>query len=388
MLVLFFVVFVDLIGFGMVIPLLPLLGEATGATSFQVGLLMASFSACQFVAAPLWGGLSDRIGRKPVLLAGLAGSALCYWLMARSGTFLELLATRSLAGLMAGNISAAFAYAADVSTAENRTKAMGIIGAAFGFGFIAGPALGGLLAGHGHTVADFAPPALAAAALSAAALVLGMVTLKGKVPSGASHEGRRTGLKAALHQPALAFPLVAIFLSTFAFAGMETSFPMWSQQALHWGARQNGFMFAFMGFVSAMVQGGATHRMAKRMGEWKTAAIGTVILAAGMVSAAFATSLALLVLPAAAMALGFGLLSPSLNSALSLVAKSSGMGAAMGAGRSVSTGARALGPVAAGFLFGSTGVASPFLAGGVLLAVLAALLAMRLRRPQAAAEAS
>ncbi len=383
MLALFFVVFIDLIGFGMVIPLLPLLGEATGATPFQVGMLMASFSACQFVAAPLWGALSDRIGRKPVLLAGLAGSALCYWLMSRSGTYPELLATRSLAGLMAGNISAAFAYAADTSTPENRTKAMGIIGAAFGLGFIGGPVLGGLLAGNGHTVADFVAPALTAAGLSATALVLGLVTLKERARPAGSHEGRRTGLKAALHQPALGFPLLAIFLSTFAFAGMETSFPMWSQAALHWGARQNGFMFAFMGFVSAMVQGGATHRMAKRMGEWKTAAIGTILLAAGMAAAAFATSLALLVVPAAAMALGFGLVSPSLNSALSLVARSSGMGAAMGAGRSVSTGARALGPVAAGFLFGSAGASAPFLAGGLLLAALAATLVMRLRRTRA-----
>jgi DHA1 family tetracycline resistance protein-like MFS transporter len=388
MLALFFVVFVDLIGFGMVIPLLPLLGEATGATPFDVGLLMASFSACQFVAAPLWGALSDRIGRKPVLLAGLAGSALCYWLMAHSTTFPELLATRSLAGLMAGNISAAFAYAADTSTTENRTKAMGIIGAAFGLGFIGGPVLGGVLAGSGNAVADFVPPALTAAGLSAAALVLAALTLKEKARPAGSHEGRRTGLKAALHQPALAFPLLAIFISTCAFAGMETSFPMWSKVALGWGPRQNGFMFAFMGFVSAMVQGGATHRLAKRLGEWKTAAIGTIVLAAGMVSAAFAGSLALLVVPAAAMALGFGLVSPSLNSALSLVAKSSGMGAAMGAGRSVSTGARALGPIAAGSLFGIAGKAAPFLAGGLLLAGLGATLILRLRRDRIAEGAS
>ena len=381
MLALFFVVFIDLIGFGMVIPLLPLLGEAVGATPWDVGLLMASFSACQFIATPLWGALSDRVGRKPVILAGLAGSAICYALMSHADTYWELFATRALAGLMAGNISAAFAYAADTTTPENRTKAMGIIGAAFGFGFIGGPALGGLLAGPGHTITDFAPPALAAAALSAAALVLALLTLKESLkPHSGSHEGRRTGLKEALSSPALAFPLVAIFISTFAFAGMETTFAMWSERALAWGPRQNGFMFAYMGLVAALVQGGGTHRLTKKLGEWKTAIIGALLLAAGMATSVFADSAWVLAGPAAAMALGFGLVSPSLNSALSLVAKSNGMGAAMGAGRSVSTAARALGPVAAGFLFVSGGKAAPFIAGAVLLVGLAVAVTLRLRR--------
>ncbi len=263
---LFFVVFVDLIGFGMVIPLLPLLGEAVGATPWDVGLLMASFSACQFIATPLWGALSDRIGRKPVILAGLAGSAICYAAMAESHTFLALLLTRSLAGLMAGNISAAFAYAADVSTAENRTKAMGIIGAAFGLGFIGGPALGGILAGSGHAISDFTWPALTAAALSAASFVMAAIMLKRSTHAASPHEGQRTGLKAALQSPALAFPLLAIFISTFAFSGMESTFAMWSERSLGWGARQNGYMFAFMGLAAALVQGGGVHRLSRRIG--------------------------------------------------------------------------------------------------------------------------
>ena len=271
---------------------------------------------------------------------------------------------------MAGNISAAFAYAADVSSAENRTKAMGVVGAAFGLGFIGGPALGGLLAGPGHVIADFAPPALAAAALSAIALILALVILKRPPVVASAHEGRRTGLKAALSSRELAFPLLAIFVSTFAFAGMESTFSMWSERALGWGARENGFMFAFMGFVAAMVQGGGAHRLATRIGEWRTATIGAILLAVGMGMVAFTESLPVLVAPAIAMALGFGLMSPSLNSALSLVVKNTGMGAAMGAGRSAATLARAIGPVAAGFMFAAGGKAAPFLAGAVLLAAL------------------
>jgi DHA1 family tetracycline resistance protein-like MFS transporter len=376
MLALFLVVFVDLVGFGMVIPLLPLLGEAVGASPWDVGLLMASFSAAQFIATPLWGTLSDRAGRRPVILAGLAGSALCYFAMAHADSFMTLLLARSAAGLMAGNISAAFAYAADITTPENRTRAMGMIGAAFGLGFIGGPALGGVLAGSGGSLADFAPPALAAAGLSACALVLAVVTLK-EPPRAA--EAPRMRLTEALAEPKLAFPLAAIFVATCAFAGMESTFAMWSERALGWGPRENGFMFAFMGLVSALVQGGGTHRLARRLGEWRTAALGSALLAAGMAAAALADSLAVLVVPAVAMALGFGLASPSLNSALSLVAKSNGMGAAMGAGRSVSTAARALGPVAAGALFATQGKAAPFFAGAVLLAGLAVAVMVRKR---------
>jgi len=378
MLALFLVVFVDLIGFGMVIPLLPLLGEAVGASPWDVGLLMASFSACQFIATPLWGALSDRAGRRPVILAGLAGSALCYLAMTHADTFLTLLLARSVAGLMAGNISAAFAYAADITTPENRTRAMGMIGAAFGLGFIGGPALGGVLAGSGRTIADFAPPAMAAAALSATALALAFFTLR--EPPRAAGETARMPLAEAVAQPALAFPLAAIFIATCAFAGMESTFAMWSERALGWGPKQNGFMFAFMGLVSALVQGGGTHRIARKLGEWPTAAIGAALLAAGMIAAAFADSAVVLVVPATAMALGFGLTSPSLNSALSLVAKASGMGAAMGAGRSVSTAARALGPVAAGALFAMLGRTAPFLAGAALLIALAAAVVVRQKR--------
>jgi MFS transporter, DHA1 family, tetracycline resistance protein len=375
---LFLVVFVDLIGFGMVIPLLPLLGEAVGATPWDVGILMASFSAGQFVASPLWGSLSDRIGRKPIVLAGLAGSALCYFFMAKADGYGELLAARTLAGLMAGNISAAFAYAADITTPEKRAKGMGILGAAFGLGFIGGPALGGILAGSGHTVADFTAPAGVAAALSATAFALAFATLKEPVRQPAApHQSPRAGLYDALTAPTLAAPLIAIFVSTFAFAGMESTFSMWSERALGWGPRENGFSFAFMGLVSALVQGGGTHRLVKKMGEWNTACLGAALLALGMAIAPFAESIAALAVPAAAMALGFGLVSPSLNSALSLVARSSGMGAAMGAGRSVSTAARALGPVAAGLLFGVAGRGSPFLVGATLLGGMSLVLAMR-----------
>ena len=162
MLILFLVVFIDLVGFGIIIPLLPFFGEHFDGSPAMVGFLMATYSLTQFVAAPFWGRLSDRIGRRPVLLLTLAGASISYVLLAFSNGLLMLFIARGLGGFMAGNISAAFAYVADVTTPENRAGGMGAIGAAFGLGFIAGPAIGGILAGPDPLTADFRTPSLAA----------------------------------------------------------------------------------------------------------------------------------------------------------------------------------------------------------------------------------
>ncbi|MCH7865219.1 MAG: MFS transporter, partial [Proteobacteria bacterium] len=178
MLILFFIVFIDLVGFGIIIPLLPFYGEYYQATPFMVGLLMATYSFTQFIAAPFWGRLSDRVGRRPVLLVSLAGATAAYVLLGFADTLWVLFTARAAGGAMAGNISAAFAYVSDVTSRKDRAKGMGVIGAAFGLGFIAGPAIGGILAGPDPVNADFQTPAFAAAAMSLSALVLGFFILK------------------------------------------------------------------------------------------------------------------------------------------------------------------------------------------------------------------
>ena len=178
MVVLFLVVVIDLIGFGIIIPLLPFFAEHYQASPFQVGLLMAVYSLTQFVAAPFWGLLSDKIGRRPVLLFSLAGAVLAYLWLGVAEELWALFAARAIGGFMAGNISAAFAYVADITTRETRAKGMGMVGAAFALGFTIGPAIGGILAGSDPHNADFQSPAFAAAGLSAFALVLGVFTLK------------------------------------------------------------------------------------------------------------------------------------------------------------------------------------------------------------------
>ena len=379
MAILFLIVFVDLVGFGLIIPLLPFYGEHFHATPAQVGVLMAMYSFTQFLAAPLWGRLSDRIGRRPVLVISLAGITLSYvWLAFADGLW-ALFAARALAGAMAGNIAAAFAYAADITTPANRAKGMGIVGAAFGLGFIFGPAIGGMLAGHDPVHADFMSPALAAAALSALALVLTLALLRESLPKAVreahaslSRSNRWQMLRTAMRSPGLGRFIVIAFLATFVFAGMETTFAMWSRRQFGWGPEQNGYLFAFVGLISAAVQGGMVGRLAKRFGERALIVAGASALAVGLLAVPFANSLAVLGPAMLVVAVGFSLMTPSLNSLISLAVHTSIQGGTMGVSRSVTTLARVIGPAWAGLLFELLGKDWPFFAGALtMLAVLA-----------------
>src|SRR5271170_983371 len=188
---LFLIVFVDLVGFGLVIPLLPFYAVRFGASPQQVTLLLATYSLFQLFAAPLWGALSDRIGRRPVLMTSMAASALAYLWFGSASALWMLFAARALAGACAGNIAAAQAYIADVTTPENRAKGMGMIGAAFGIGFIIGPALGGMLAGSNVETANLRAPGIVACVLSVVALLGVILLLKESLPQGAAERPRR-----------------------------------------------------------------------------------------------------------------------------------------------------------------------------------------------------
>lgn len=372
---LFLIVFVDLVGFGVIIPLLPFYGEHFQASPATVGLLMATYSLAQFVSAPVLGRLSDRIGRKPVLSVSLAGGAASYLLLAFASDLWMLFAARAIGGLMAGNISTAFAYVADVTTPANRAKGMGMIGAAFGLGFIFGPAIGGMLAGHDPAHADFRSPALAAFALSALALVLCLTVLKESLTPEvrARHATATTSrwlwLRRALADPAVRVILAMSFLATFVFAGMETTFAMWSRRQFGWGPEQNGYLFAFVGALTALIQGGLVGRLARALGERKLVGAGSALLALGMLLIAFSTSLWLLLVAMAAVAAGFSMVTPALNSLLSLQTGAGAQGGMMGLARSATTMARILGPGFAGALFDFLGKDWPFYAGAAIMVV-------------------
>lgn len=370
---LFFVVFVELIGFGVIIPLLPFYGEHFHASPAQVGLLMATYSLAQFITAPFWGRLSDRIGRRPVLMASLGGAALSYVGLAFADHLWMLFAARGFGGVMAGGIAAAFAYAADISTPATRAKAMGVVGAAFGVGFIFGPAIGGLLSGSDPATADFRSPALAACALSTAALLLTIFVLPESLPAEARRQGttktqsRWELFRLAFAQPTLLRLLALMFLATFVFAGMETTFAMWSRRQFGWGPEQNGYLFALIGLISAAVQGGLIGRLAHRFGEMRLVIAGAALLAIGMFAIPLSTHLATLLPAMATAAIGFSMLTPALNSLVSLQVSRNIQGGAMGVSRSATTLARVLGPVCGGGLFSYLGKNAPFFSGALVM---------------------
>ncbi|MCU0894453.1 MAG: MFS transporter [Rhodospirillales bacterium] len=388
---LFLIVFVDLVGFGVIIPLLPFYGEHFQASPATVGLLMATYSLAQFVSAPLLGRLSDRVGRKPVLSVSLAGAAASYLLLAFASELWMLFVARAIGGLMAGNISTAFAYVADVTTPANRAKGMGLIGAAFGLGFIFGPAIGGVLAGNDPASADFQSPALAAFALSALALILCLTVLKESLTPevrarhGASRASRWQWLRQALADPGVRLILAMSFLATFVFAGMETTFAMWSRRQFGWGPEQNGYLFAFVGGLTAVIQGGLVGRLSRAFGERKLVGIGSALLALGMLLIAFSASLWLLLVAMAAVAAGFSMVTPALNSLLSLQVDAGAQGGMMGLARSATTMARILGPGFAGLLFDLLGKDWPFYAGAAIMVV---VMLMAMRPPAAVAAAA
>ena len=375
MLPLFLIVLVDLIGFGLVIPLLPFYAERFDAAPLTITLLMAAYSFAQFLTAPFWGRLSDRVGRRPVLIASMAGAIVAYVWLGVAYSLWTLFAARILAGAMAGNISAAFAYVADVTTPANRAKGMGLIGAALGLGFIIGPAIGGTLAGSDPLNADYATPCFLAAVLSTIALISTALILKESL--SAETRARAAAKRYAnplvqflggLKREHIAALILLAFMATFVFAGMEATFALWSEREFGWGPRQNGYLFAGVGLLTVGVQGGAIGALARRFNERSLIVAGGSIFAIGLALIPLAHDLVTLVGAMALLALGFAVFNPSLNSLLSLRAGSEEQGAILGIGRSAAILGRVVGPAWAGILFAGIGRDWPFLGGAIVMA--------------------
>jgi MFS transporter, DHA1 family, tetracycline resistance protein len=380
---LFLIVFVDLVGFGLVIPLLPFYAVRFGAAPQHVTLLLATYSLFQLFAAPVWGALSDRIGRRPVLMTSMAASALAYLWMGSASELWMLFAARALTGICAGNIAAAQAYIADVTTPENRARGMGLIGAAFGLGFILGPALGGFLAGNDPTTANLGTPAWVASGLSLVALCGVLFLLRESLTPAqrgrAQRRGRMGAIVGTLRRPILSRLILIFFLVILAFAGMESTFALWAMRQFRWGPEQVGFVFAFVGMLSAILQGGLIGRLTRQFGEERLLLCGLVLIGVGLMLLPFARGLPVLGLGVSGLALGMGLVQPSLNSLISRRAARDEQGEVLGVSQSVGGLARVIGPVLAGILFSDLGRNSPFEWGAGLVAV-AFLLAFNLFR--------
>lgn len=384
LLILFVTVFLDLLGFGMVLPMLPFYATYVGADAFAVGALLSVYSLAQFVFSPIWGRLSDRVGRRPVLLISLVASGLGLIAFGLANTLIALFAARLFSGVASATIGTAQAYIADTTTPENRAKGMGLIGAAFGLGFVFGPALGGVLAPFGHGV-----PAYVAAGIALANAAFAYF----KLPESLSAETRATlpkrasklaGLRAAWKQPGLA-PLMAIyFLTIFAFATMEATFPLLTHQAFGFDEAQNGYVFAYLGVLIVILQGGLVGRLAKRFGERALVIAGAFCLAVALGGLPFAPSLAILLAVLVPLAVGNGLANPSLTALISRSAAASAQGEILGVGQSIASLGRILGPLWGGFAFAAFTAKISYLIAGALMLVTAGLaIAFVPRAPEA-----
>ncbi len=310
--VLFLVVFLDLVGFGIVIPLLPLYAERFGAGAMEVTWLVAVFSLMQFFFAPWWGALSDRVGRRPVLLAGLFGSALSYLGFGLAGSLTALFLARAVAGLMGATVGVAQAYIADITSPEERARGMGLIGAAFGLGFIFGPVIGGALSRFGPSV-----PFYAAGTLALANGLWALARLPESLPRSERREQPERGLgprlrslSSALRIPRLRSLLLAFFLFTLAFAAMEAVLSLWADRRWSFSPAEVAYAFAYLGVVTTLTQGALVGRLVRRLGERRVATVGTSFFAAGLLGIPFAPSLPLLALAGALLAFGQGTASP------------------------------------------------------------------------------
>jgi MFS transporter, DHA1 family, tetracycline resistance protein len=368
LLVIFLTVFIDLLGFGMVLPLLPIyakdfaaqlnLEEGHAQVGWLIGLLMSSFSLMQFIFAPLWGRLSDRIGRRPVLMVGLAGSTVFYLLFGIATIYRSLallFVSRIGAGIAGATISTAQAYIADATSLEKRARGMALIGAAFGLGFTFGPLFGALaLSSEGGEPGP--GPGYAASALSAAALALAYFklpeSLKPGIRSAARQRFDRGALAEALARPAIGVLIAATFVCVFAFANFESTLSLMlnseevGYRYLPW---QVSLVFAYIGLVLTLVQGGIVRRISGRVPEATMACFGAVTEIVGfflLSQAAIHVSLPLLLVGLAVVVSGFAFITPSLNSLLSRWSDPAKQGGILGIGQSISSLARIFGPMA------------------------------------------
>lgn len=377
-------VLIDFTGFGIIIPLLPFWAEHLGASPLQVGLILTAYSLAQFIFLPVLGRLSDRYGRRPVILWSLVIEAVSLAFTALAGTFLLLLLARFIGGMGSANLGSAQAVVSDTTPPEERAKGMGMIGAAIGVGFVVGPALGGGLAALGTAVPFWVA---AIVALVNAALVYFFLPETRSQQTAASHAGAPfAGLGETLRHPTIARLLAINLLYTLAFTAMEAMFPLFSQRAFGWTATQNAYVFVYVGVIMVIMQGGLVGRLSKRWGVQGLLILGLALLAAGLLILPFGTRLALMLIGVGLLSAGSGAVAATTSTLASLAAGSESQGQTLSLLQSIGGLGRIIGPVAAGWVFAAGGAGAPFAVGGVLvaLALLVALPAIPLSQRVAA----
>ena len=364
--IIFITVFIDLLGFGIIIPLLPFYAESFGANAFTIGLLGTSFSLMQFVFSPVWGRWSDKIGRKPIILVGLLGSCLSYVMLAMAGSLPLLFAARIVGGIAGANVATAQAYVADVTSPETRARGMGLMGAAFGLGFIFGPAIGGLLS----RVSPETPMWCAGALCFANFLAAWFMLPESRRPTAATKTlGRMEAFRHAMNKPTLLLVLALYFIVTLAFSGFEATFALFSEARFGYTATSIGFLFAFVGVVLALIQGVLVGRLVTRVGERRLIPAAILLIALSLSAMLFVWNVPTLLAALGVLAVGMGFNNPSLSSMVSKLSDADDQGGTLGLAASLASLGRVVGPAWGGYLYDAHGMTMPYVSAAALMFV-------------------
>jgi DHA1 family tetracycline resistance protein-like MFS transporter len=375
----FLIVLVDILGYTIILPLLPFYSERLGASPFVVGLLISTYAICQLVAGPIIGSMSDRAGRRPLLIVSQMGTLVGFLILSQATALWLIFLSRIIDGLTAGNLSLAQAYIADVTEPHKRAQSFGVIGIAFGLGFLVGPAISGFLAGFGY-----AYPIYAAAGLSATSIVCTWTLLPQVTPGEAGGKGgdpgpggRRLGLLEwsgyleFFRRPGLRELLLEFFLFALCFSSFTSGFALFAERRFTWqghpfGAKQVGYVFAYVGFLGVILQGGLIGRLVKWLGEPRLVKSGFLCTAIGYGALGFIYRIPDLLGISAVASYGTGVLRPAVTSLITQKASKQEQGVVLGLTQSLTSIAQILSPLLSGFLIGQNWLAAwAIVAGGI-----------------------
>lgn len=382
--ILFGVILLDLIGFGIVIPILPFLSPRLGADKMDIALIIVTYALCAGLSGPYWGRLSDRIGRKPVIMICLAGAACAYLMLGLASQLWMVFAARGFAGMMAGNFGVASAMIADITTPQNRARGMGLIGAAFGLGIVLGPMLGGLLSGDS---ASFTLPCIVAGGMSLLAILAAAFFLPESLPREKRVHNREhprgapsISIYRLLQQTGNRLLVSQYVLHQAAVSSITYLFPLWMGDLLGWGAREVGIVFGIQGALMVIFQGGLLGPLARLLGEWRLLRLAIFVLLLGLLSASLANTLYSMVGSIFLAMTGATLCIPLLNTIVSYTTTQEFRGRMMGITSAASSWGRVVGPLLAGTSLALLGYPGAWLGSAGIVSIYLVLLSMESAR--------
>ena len=380
--ILFSIVVLDTISFGILIPLLPFFAKYFNASAGELGLLLTSYAAVQVLFLPIWGKLSDKYGRKNILVTTMALSSLCLLVVAFANSLFWLFIGRILGGICAANISVASAYVTDITSREDRSKGMGMIGASFGIGFVIGPFIAATLSKDG-----FSLPLIVASCLTFSSSVLAFFILRNPKDQKKKGLNPRKNFKELIKVPQIKTLYSISFIFTLAVAQMETVFAYFILHRFNYSVKEAGYLMGLMAIIMIIIQGGLVRKLSAKKLEKEMITFGSGCLAIGMLALPYSETLFLLILSLCVMALGRGLVQPAAMSLVSVYAPKDNEGAVMGGYQSSASMARVIGPAIAGFSYDQS-LFLPFWIGFIALSSIILLLAKKKHNPESKPENS